>query len=247
MIINLTIKQIVYDAIIEAISEDYYELTSKLDLPFNNNKANLIFDLSSRNIRDNINYNINLIPVKRSSREFYIIYDKKEKYIYSIMNYNSFKSNNLPMYLKALLKEYNFDISLQKELFEFNEPNTKYDLIVNKIFKNVDNEIRNNIDRYCIIVYHIKNDNLILLKNYVLDKNLYEYKIENWLTDDTIKPNPIILDTKVENIYNDNKETKLKLKKKSENRLIEKGIINKPIISKNNIKYNKENKEVENE
>lgn len=242
---NITIKQIVYDAIIEAILEDYYELTSKLDLPFNNNKPNLIFDLFSRNIRDKINDNINLIPVKRSSREFYIIYNKKEKCIYSIMNYNSFKSNNLPMYLKALLKKYNSDISLQKELFEFNEPNIKYDLIVNKIFKNVDNEIRNNIDRYCIIVYHIKKDNLILLKNYILDKNLDEYKIENWLTDDTIKPNPIILDNNVENIYNDN--TRLKLKKKSENRLIEKGIINKAAISKNNIKDNKENKEVENE
>ncbi len=242
---NITIKQIVYDAIIEAILEDYYELTSKLDLPFNNNKPNLIFDLFSRNIRDKINDNINLIPVKRSSREFYIIYNKKGKCIYSIMNYNSFKSNNLPMYLKALLKKYNSDISLQKELFEFNEPNIKYDLIVNKIFKNVDNEIRNNIDRYCIIVYHIKKDNLILLKNYILDKNLDEYKIENWLTDDTIKPNPIILDNNVENIYNDN--TRLKLKKKSENRLIEKGIINKPAISKNNIKDNNENKEVENE
>ncbi len=245
MIINITIKQIVYDSTIEAISEDYYETISKLDLPFNNNKPNLTFDLLSRNIRDKINDNINLIPVKRSSREFYIIYDKKEKYIYSIMNYNSFK-NNLPKYSKALLKEYNSDISLQKELFEFNEPNTKYNLIVNKIFKNVDNEIRNNIDRYCIIVYHIKKDNLILLENRILDKNLYEYKIENWLTDDTIKPNPIILDN-IENIYNDNKETKLKLKKKSENRLIEKGIINKPVISKNNIKDNKENREVENE
>ena len=146
MIINITIKQIVYDSITEAISEDYYELTSKLDLPFNNNKPNLIFDLSSRNIRDKINDNINLIPVKRSSREFYIIYNKKEKCIYSIMNYNSFK-NNLPMYLKALLKKYNSDISLQKELFEFNEPNEKYNLIINKIFKNVDNEIKNNIDR----------------------------------------------------------------------------------------------------
>ena len=245
MIINITIKQIVYDSTIEAISEDYYETISKLDLPFNNNKPNLTFDLLSRNIRDKINDNINLIPVKRSSREFYIIYDKKEKYIYSIMNYNSFK-NNLPKYSKALLKEYNSDISLQKELFEFNEPNTKYNLIVNKIFKNVDNEIRNNIDRYCIIVCHIKKDNLILLENRILDKNLYEYKIENWLTDDTIKPNPIILDN-IENIYNDNKETKLKLKKKSENRLIEKGIINKPVISKNNIKDNKENREVENE
>lgn len=244
MIINITIKQIVYDAIIEAISKDYYELTSKLDLPFNNNKPNLTFDLLSRNIRDKINNNINLIPVKRSSREFYIIYDKKEKYIYSIMNYNSFKSNNLPMYLKALSKEYNSDISLQKELFEFNEPNIKYDLIVNKIFKNVDNEIKNNIDRYCIIVYHIKRDNLILLENHILDKNLDEYKIENWLTDDTIKPNPIILDNNLENY---SKETKLKLKKKSENILIEKGIINKAIISKNNIKYNKENKEIENE
>ena len=242
---NITIKQIVYDAIIEAILEDYYELTSKLDLPFNNNKPNLIFDLFSRNIRDKINDNINLIPVKRSSREFYIIYNKKEKCIYSIMNYNSFKSNNLPMYLKALLKKYNSDISLQKELFEFNEPNIKYDLIVNKIFKNVDNEIRNNIDRYCIIVYHIKKDNLILLKNYILDKNLDEYKIENWLTDDTIKPNPIILDNNIKNTYNDN--IKLKLKKKSENILIEKGIINEPIISKNNIKDNKENREVKNE
>lgn len=238
------INQIIYDAIIEAISEDYYELTSKLDLPFNNNKPNLIFDLSSRNIRDKINDNINLIPVKRSSREFYIIYNKKEKCIYSIMNYNSFK-NNLPKYSEALLKKYNSDISLQKELFEFNEPNIKYNLIVNNIFKNVDNEIRNNIDRYCIIVYHIKKDNLILLENHILDKNLDEYKIENWLTDDTIKPNPIILDNNVENIYNDN--TRLKLKKKSENRLIEKGIINKPAISKNNIKDNKENKEVENE
>ena len=246
MIINITIKQIVYDSITEAISEDYYELTSKLDLPFNNNKPNLIFDLSSRNIRDKINDNINLIPVKRSSREFYIIYNKKEKCIYSIMNYNSFK-NNLPMYLKALLKKYNSDISLQKELFEFNEPNEKYNLIINKIFKNVDNEIKNNIDRYCIIVYHIKKDNLILLKNYILDKNLHEYKIENWLTDDTIKPNLIILDNNVANLYNDNKETKLKLKKKSENILIEKGIINKVIISKNNIKDNKENREVENE
>ena len=104
MIINITIKQIVYDSTIEAISEDYYETISKLDLPFNNNKPNLTFDLLSRNIRDKINDNINLIPVKRSSREFYIIYDKKEKYIYSIMNYNSFKSNNLPIYLKALLK-----------------------------------------------------------------------------------------------------------------------------------------------
>ena len=91
----------------------------------------------------------------------------------------------------------------------------------------------------------IKRDNLILLKNYILDKNLDEYKIENWLTDDTIKPNPIILDNNIENTYNDN--TRLKLKKKSENRLIEKGIINEPIISKNNIKDNKENKEVENE
>lgn len=42
------IKQIIYDAIIEAISKDYYELTSKINLPFNNNKANLIFDLFSR-------------------------------------------------------------------------------------------------------------------------------------------------------------------------------------------------------
>ena len=244
MIINITIKQIVYDSTIEAISEDYYETTSKLDLPFNNNKPNLIFDLLSRNIRDKADDNIKLIPVKRSSREFYIIYNKKEKYIYSIMNYNSFKSNNLPMYLKALSKEYNSDISLQKELFEFNEPNIKYDLIVNKIFKNVDNEIKNNIDRYCIIVYHIKRDNLILLENHILDKNLDEYKIENWLTDDTIKPNPIILDNNLENY---SKETKLKLKKKSENILIEKGIINEPIVSKNNIKDNKENKEVENE
>lgn len=245
MIINITIKQIVYDSTIEAISEDYYETISKLDLPFNNNKPNLTFDLLSRNIRDKINDNINLIPVKRSSREFYIIYDKKEKYIYSIMNYNSFKSNNLPIYLKALLKKYNSDISLQKELFEFNEPNIKYDLIVNNIFKNVDNEIRNNIDRYCIIVYHIKKDNLILLENHILDKNLYEYKIENWLTDDTIKPNPIILDNNIKNTYNDN--IRLKLKKKSENILIEKGIINEPIISKNNIKDTKENREVKNE
>ena len=242
---NITIKQIVYDAIIEAILEDYYELTSKLDLPFNNNKPNLTFDLLSRNIRDKADDNIKLIPVKRSSREFYIIYNKKEKYIYSIMNYNSFK-NNLTKYSEALLKKYNSDISLQKELFEFNEPNIKYNLIVNEILKNVDNEMKNNIDRYCIVVYHIKRDNLILLKNYILDKNLDEYKIENWLTDDTIKPNPIILDN-IENIYNDNKETKLKLKKKSENRLIEKGIINKPVISKNNIKDNKENREVENE
>ena len=243
MIINITIKQIVYDSTIEAISEDYYETTSKLDLPFNNNKPNLIFDLLSRNIRDKADDNIKLIPVKRSSREFYIIYNKKEKYIYSIMNYNSFK-NNLPKYSEALLKKYNVNISLQKELFEFNEPNIKYNLIVNEILKNVDNEIRNNIDRYCIVVYHVKRDNLILLKNYILDKNLDEYKIENWLTDDTIKPNPIILDNNLENY---SKETKLKLKKKSENILIEKGIINKAIISKNNIKYNKENKEIENE
>lgn len=244
MIINITIKQIVYDSTIEAISEDYYETTSKLDLPFNNNKPNLIFDLLSRNIRDKADDNIKLIPVKRSSREFYIIYNKKEKYIYSIMNYNSFK-NNLPKYSEALLKKYNVNISLQKELFEFNEPNIKYNLIVNEILKNVDNEIRNNIDRYCIVVYHVKRDNLILLKNYILDKNLDEYKIENWLTDDTIKPNPIILDNNIKNIYNDN--TRLKLKKKSENILIEKGIINEPIVSKNNIKDNKENKEVENE
>lgn len=161
------------------------------------------------------------------------------------MNYNSSK-NYLPKYVEALIKEYNSDISLQKELFEFNETNIKYNLIVNEILKNVDNKIKNNIDRYCIIVYLIRKDNLILLKNYVLDKNLDEYKIENWLTDDTIKPNPIILDNNIENIYNYNKETKLKLKKKSENRLMEKGII-KPIISKNNIKDNKENREAENE
>lgn len=239
------IKQIVYDAITEAISGDYYELTSKLGLPFNNNKPNLVFDLLSRNIRDKINDNIELIPVKRSSREFYIIYEKKEKYLYSIMNYNSSK-NYLPEYVKALTKEYNSDISLQKELFEFNETNTKYSLLVNKMLKNVDNEIKNNIDRYFIIVYLIKKDNLILLKNYVLDKNLDEFKIENWLADDTIKPNPIILDNNIENTYNDNKEIKLKLKEKSENRLMEKGII-KPIISKNNIKDNKENREAENE
>lgn len=239
------IKQIVYDAITEAISGDYYELTSKLGLPFNNNKPNLVFDLLSRNIRDKINDNIELIPVKRSSREFYIIYEKKEKYLYSIMNYNSSK-NYLPEYVKALTKEYNSDISLQKELFEFNETNTKYSLLVNKMLKNVDNEIKNNIDRYFIIVYLIKKDNLILLKNYVLDKNLDEFKIENWLADDTIKPNPIILDNNIENTYNDNKEIKLKLKEKSENRLMEKGII-KPIISKNNIKDNKENREAEDE
>lgn len=161
------------------------------------------------------------------------------------MNYNSSK-NYLPEYVKALTKEYNSDISLQKELFEFNETNIKYNLIVNEILTNVDNKIKNNIDRYCIIVYLIRKDNLILLKNYVLDKNLDEYKIENWLTDDAIKPNPIILDNNIENIYNDNKETKLKLKKKSENRLMEKGII-KPIISKNNIKDNKENREAEDE
>lgn len=245
MTTNIKIKQIVYDAIAEAISGDYYELTSKLGLPFNNNKPNLIFDLLSRNIRDKINDNIKLIPAKRSSREFYIIYEKKEKYLYSIMNYNSFK-NSLPKYAEALLKKYNSDISLQKELFEFNETNTKYNLIVNEILKNVDNKIKNNIDRYCIIVYLIRKDNLILLKNYVLDKNLDEFKIENWLTDDTIKPNPIILDNNIENTYNDNKEIKLKLKEKSENRLMEKGII-KPIISKNNIKDNKENREAENE
>lgn len=245
MTTNIKIKQIVYDAITDAISGDYYELTSKLGLPFNNNKPNLVFDLLSRNIRDKINDNIELIPVKRSSREFYIIYEKKEKYLYSIMNYNSSK-NYLPEYVKALTKEYNSDISLQKELFEFNETNTKYSLLVNKMLKNVDNEIKNNIDRYFIIVYLIKKDNLILLKNYVLDKNLDEYKIENWLTDDAIKPNPIILDNNIENIYNDNKGTKLKLKKKSENRLMEKGII-KHIISKNNIKDNKENREAEDE
>ena len=237
----MTFKQIVLESFLDVLNNDYNEAIANLDLPFNNSSADLKFELVSRNIKDKIlhnSLNIYYLQTKQSSRELFLFLDKDTRLLYSIHNYRSI--NKLPKYSKALVNSFNSDISLQKEFqFDVNcydENEDIYDKIISKIFMYVDKNIMDYIDRYSIISYYLYKDQLKVLSNIILDKNLFLYKKENWLELENIKL-PYYTTTNF-TTNNTNNNAVIKLTKKSINRK----------RNKNNLtQKEKEKRDIENE
>lgn len=232
-------KQIVLESFLDVLNKDYYDAIDDLDLPFNNSSADLKFDLVSRNIKDKILYhslNVHYIQTRQSSRKFFLFLDKDTRVLYSIHNCRNL--NKLPKYSKALINNFNSDISIQLE-FKFDgnihdENEDIYQEIISKIFMFVDKDIVDSIDRYSIISYYFYKDQLKVLNNVILDKNLFLYKQENWLELESIKLS--YYNSSVDNNIEKNKNVKLTNK-----------AINRK-INKNNLSIKeKQKRDIENE
>lgn len=224
------IKSILYESLTEAATIDYDEYTKNMNLPFKNSKPDVVFDLALRNIlKKSINYNIELIPVHITSREFYLCYDKLDtKNIYSIMNFNSYKNSYFPKYSKELNKKFNSDIINAPYLFDEEELGINYNFnekMIMEILKNYSGDL-NDINHYCVVTYYFnKSNQLSHLKNYLFDRNSDTFLIENWLDDNELKPSSIIANMYEENYITNKLEPKLSLKASSIKRLRNKNIM----------------------
>lgn len=241
------IKNILYESLIEASTIDYEEYTKRMDLPFTNSKPDVVFDLTLRNIlKKSITYNIELIPVHRTSRKFFLFYDKLDsKNIYSIMNFNSYKNSYYPKYSKELNKKFNSNINNEPYLFSSNELGINDNFnekVINDIFKNYNGDLQD-INNYCVVTYYFKKDNqLSHLKNYLFDKHSNIYIIEDWLNDNDLKPSNIIPDIHGKGDISNESKYNLSLKASSIEILKNKSIIKKYDLTINEEDNNKEEK-----
>ena len=105
---------IVLEAFEDVIDKDLEDIIKYLGIKTNNCSGNLRFDLVSKLIEDKIQYHkldIELIKTSQQSRYFFLFFDKKTKTLFSI---NSLKKDP-PKYVKALAKEFNYNIELEKQ------------------------------------------------------------------------------------------------------------------------------------
>lgn len=184
--------------ICEAIPNAYFLHKQQIDennFPTTNGKELYIWNYINKNISDNFPTDkFQVIVMKRGSWAFIGIYDKEEKYLYTLMrekNLANLQKNinaNLIHYSNALSKlndplkrEYEpvaHQISLFGEDLYDTETDEKLDDILHKIISKVDSEII----RYVLIAFDSDSvGNIKDIKGIIPAKGLDIYKEENWV------------------------------------------------------------------
>lgn len=224
------LKQITRDAITEAYLYDIESV--KYDLKEHLNKGSktiLAWSYISKNIENKSDNNIYTKICERSSRHFLLIFDREINSLYVIINYRQYKKSksvySFPQYIQAFLFEYN-QYDIQSNMFDLydTEIKSKYSNILDELIGDFPNDILKNIESFNIITYHVENDILISLNNYILDyETLTVIQQENWMME-TIS-NPLELTVTVASINDDKNDNGLSLTNLSEEKIKQKNNI----------------------
>lgn len=190
-------KQNIYEALFQAMGEDYQAIRASMDLQTNNSGPFTKWDLAFRNLisffkRENIPYVIS----QRGSWSFILVYDEINNIVISFMRKSRYKTlteshgQKNPQYISELL-ELNKNLeSRQPSLFD--EKGNNNNIQISDKLREALNELcinwkerRNNL-RHVLVVFDYQSNAIQFLKAYLLDKRMNIIEENNWL--EAVKP-----------------------------------------------------------
>lgn len=231
--ISQTVKQKIYESILQALGEDQQEANAYLNLKTHVSAPFLKWDLIYRNLMssfgsDNVEYS----ATKRGMWTVLLLYDPDSSLLISFMrdkrleDIKHLKTTNQPQYVRALIalnEELQAPIK-QQRLFEIDELCEKDESELMVVLNELCTGFNRNIDyentHHVLVCFSEQNGNLISLNAYVLDQDLDIVSTQDWLHG--VKP---IMSNVIETVDTDNHRPTLSLKLKAKNRIREKELV----------------------
>lgn len=183
---NRRFREVVLQGILDGYTDDLELIKLEHNLETFSSKYPLARDLANSNIINSLDRDRYVFPrFKRGAHEFILIYDKKEKVIYSIMKEKTFKTlkispnGNKIHYLEALglINYERTPLTSQLMLFddEHRMNNTK-----ELLEKLLSSEILEEAKVHNLIIFDIKNNEMKSVKSIQLNSNLDIISYESW-------------------------------------------------------------------
>lgn len=190
---NRKFKEIVLQGILDGYTDDLKLIKSEYSLETFSSRYPLARDLANSNIINSLDRDRYRFPkFKRGAHEFILIYDKKEKILYSTMQEKTFKTlkrspnGNKIHYLEALgLINYDRNPLESQVMFfedEYRMNNTKE--LLDKI---VASDILDEVKVHNLISFNIKNNEMKSVRSIQLNSNLDIIAYESWNDYITVK------------------------------------------------------------
>lgn len=179
-------KEVVLQGILDGYTDDLELIKSEHNLETFSSKYPLARDLANGNIINSLDRDRYIFPrFKRGPHEFILIYDKKEKILYSIMQEKTFKSlkrspnGNKIHYLEALGLINNDRNPLESQVMFF-EDEYRMNNTRELLDKMVNSEILDEVEVHNLISFNIKDDEMKSVRSIQLNSNLDIIDDESW-------------------------------------------------------------------
>jgi len=184
--------QKVYQALSQAVGEDYQEADARLELITHNSKPSLIWDFIHRNlIKSFPQKDILHSTQKRGPWEILLLYDPESKLLLSFMNEKRFKfirdagDDSRPLYIRALLLLNGELQGVAKQQFlfqtEFEKSPDRIKELLNNLCMTFFDPTKQEIEHHVLVVFSTSYSIITSLNAYILDRDLDIVADGNWL------------------------------------------------------------------
>lgn len=179
-------KEVILQGILDGYTDDLELIKSEHNLETFSSKYPLARDLANSNIINSLDRDRYVFPkFKRGAHEFILIYDKKEKILYSTMQEKTFKTlkispnGNKIHYLEAL-GLINYDRNPLESQVMFFEDEYRMNNTKELLDKMVNRDILDEVKVHNLISFNIKNNEMKSARSIQLNSNLDIIQDESW-------------------------------------------------------------------